>query len=354
MATFEEVMAKINKEFGAKIVKKGVQYEKQELIPFTSPRANYMTYGGIPRRGMTEFFGEEHGGKTTTALDIVANAQRIFSEENPDNPLKVVYVDAEWRIDAIWASKLGVDLNSLILVQPENQSAEEVLQMMYELIITGEVGLMVLDSIPKLVPAQLLSKTVQDKVYGGASIALTTFVNKFDTVPASKRPALIMINQLRDNLGDDWKPTKTPGGRAIRHAYKMRIQFTKGPFIDDAGYEQKSSCENPQGNIVRMRIEKNTVTPSDRRVGFYTLKYRTGIYLMKDLCDVAKEMGYITQAGSWYSLVDPETQEWEKDANGDPIRYQGIWKFYDFLWKNPDWFNYLKDAVLEKLSEVNQ
>lgn len=354
MASFDEVMAKINKEFKAKIVTQGLVYEKQQLIPFSSPRANYMTYGGVPRRGMVEFFGEEHGGKTTSALDLCANAQRIFKEENPENPLKVVFVDAEWTLDSVWAATLGVDLDSLYIVRPEQQSAEQVLQMMYDLCKTGEVGLMVLDSVPKLVSKQALDKSIEEKTYAGNSVAITTFVNKFDTLPATSRPCLIMINQLRDNLGDDWKPTKTPGGRAVRHEYKMRIQFSKGPYIDDAGYEQKSGCENPQGNIVRMRLEKNKVTPSDRRVGFYTLKYRSGVYVMKDLIDAAKELGYIQQSGSWYVLIDPETQEWEKDGEGNPIRYQGIWKFYDFFWQNPDWFKYLNDTVLEKLSEVKQ
>ncbi len=106
--------------------------------------------------------------------------------------------------------------------------------------------------------------------------------------------------------------------------------------------------------MMRMRLEKNKVTPSDRRVGFYTLKYRTGIYVMKDLIDTAKELGYVQQSGSWYALIDPETQEWEKDAEGNPIRYQGIWKFYDFFWNHEDWFNYLNDTILEKLSEVKQ
>ena len=124
--TLDDVIKRINKDAGAEIVSYGIPEREYVRIPFTSPRMNYCTYGGIPTGRIVEFYGEEHGGKTTTALDIVANYQRMESEK--ETPRRVAYFDSEMTLDVKWAEKLGVDVDDLILLQPEEQSAEEILQ----------------------------------------------------------------------------------------------------------------------------------------------------------------------------------------------------------------------------------
>ena len=117
MSKLEELMKSINKEFKEEVIHHGVSQYDYDRIPFTSPKLNFMTYGGIPMGKLIEFFGEEHGGKTTTALDIVANYQHMKDART------VLYIDAENTLDAVWATKLGVDLDDTIILNPTSQGA---------------------------------------------------------------------------------------------------------------------------------------------------------------------------------------------------------------------------------------
>lgn len=215
MRNIDLKMAEINKKFKAQIINQGTDIIEVAKIPFSSPTANWMTYGGIPVGKITEFFGGEGGGKTTSALDICANAQKKFNEvfeqhrekvldeieqlkekdtkeskKKADKlmsdlmeyvergPRVVVYIDAEQTLDVQWAQLLGVDTEAMILVRPQEQTAEQVLQIAIDLIATGDVGLCVLDSIPMLVSQNIFNEDMDKKSYGGISQALTVFCSK--------------------------------------------------------------------------------------------------------------------------------------------------------------------------------
>ena len=124
------LIKEVNKKAKEEIVTVGLNDYSYHRIPFTSPRMNYCTYGGLPIGKLIEFYGEEHGGKTTTALDIVANYQQLYDKE-------VLYVDAENTLDVEWARKLGVDVERLIIMQPKSQSAEEIFQIICDAIETA-------------------------------------------------------------------------------------------------------------------------------------------------------------------------------------------------------------------------
>ena len=197
MRNIDLKMAEINKKFKAQIINQGTDIIEVAKIPFSSPTANWMTYGGIPVGKITEFFGGEGGGKTTSALDICANAQKKFNEvfeqhrekvldeieqlkekdtkeskKKADKlmsdlmeyvergPRVVVYIDAEQTLDVQWAQLLGVDTEAMILVRPQEQTAEQVLQIAIDLIATGDVGLCVLDSIPMLVSQNIFNEKI--------------------------------------------------------------------------------------------------------------------------------------------------------------------------------------------------
>ena len=305
--SLDEVIKKINKESGANIAGYGIPKRDYTRIPFTSPRMNYCTYGGIPTGRLIEFYGEEHGGKTTTALDIVGNYQRM--QEREEHPKKVAYIDSEITLDVIWAAKLGVNVDDLILLQPEEQSAEELLQYALDLMSTGVVGLVVIDSIAAMVSAQAMDKDVADKTYAGISMALTTFGNKAIMLCKRYNATVIGINQLRDDLKSMYGATKTPGGRGWKHLCSVRMQFTRGAFINEKGEEIKRSSESPAGNKVLMSMEKNKTCPSNRRGGYYTIDYANGIDYLADLIEVALKYDIIQQHGAWYSVVDPDTGE---------------------------------------------
>ena len=323
MPKLDDVIKDLNKKTKENVVTVGLPSYEFKRIPFTSPRMNYCTFGGIPVGKITEFFGEEHGGKTTTALDIIANYQQ--SEDSR----KVLYVDAENTLDVEWARKLGVDVDELIVFKPTSQSAEEIFQFILNAIDTGEIGLWVLDSIGALASAQELEKTMEEKTYAGISGPLTVFGRKVEMLMHRHQCTGIGINQIRDDLGAMWAgAVKTPGGKGWKHYCAVRMQFSKGKYIDEDGNDLNSKAESPAGNYVLMSMVKNKSCPPTRRTGFYTLNYEYGIDYLKDLVEVAMKYGVIDKSGAWYSIVDLST--------GELIaKLQGMANVYKYL-ENPD------------------
>ncbi len=306
--TLDEIIKKVNKDAGANIVGYGIPKREYTRIPFTSPRMNYCTYGGIPTGRLIEFYGEEHGGKTSTALDIVGNYQRM--QADADNPKRVAYFDSENTLDVEWAAKLGVDVDDLILLQPESQSAEDILEIILNMLETGEVGLVILDSIAAMVSAQEMDKTVADKTYAGISMPLTVFGRKAEMLCHKFNATVIGINQIRDDLSAMYQSAvKTPGGRAWKHLCSVRMQFTRGSFIDEKGNEIKRSSESPAGNKVLMSMVKNKTCPGNRRGGYYTIDYANGIDYLTDLLEVAIKYDLIQKSGAWFEVVNPDTGE---------------------------------------------
>ena len=299
----DEIIKQTNKRFGEEIIARGLSEFNYKRIPFTSPRMNYCTFGGIPVGKITEFYGEEHGGKTTTALDIVANYQK--SDDNRD----VLYIDAENTLDVEWAKKIGVDVDKLYILQPKSQSAEEIFQIICDSVDTGEIGLWVLDSIGVLMSAQELEKTMEDKTYGGVSKPLTLFGKKIEMLMHRHKCTGIGINQLREDMNSSWGGTTTPGGRGWKHYVAVRLQFSRGKFIDEKGNELTRSAESPVGNIVLMSMTKNKTCPPTRRVGFYTINYEFGIDYLRDLIDVAIKYDIIKKSGAWFDIVNVDTGE---------------------------------------------
>lgn len=304
MGSIDELMKEMNKRSKESVVQFGITDYNFKRIPFTSPRLNYMTYGGLPVGKLIEFYGEEHGGKTTTALDSIANYQQL------EDALRVLYVDAENTLDTEWARKLGVDIDSMVVFKPTNHSAEEIFQFTLDMIETGEIGFVVIDSLGVMISAQALEKSVEEKTYAGISMALTNFCEKAVQICQKNRCTVIGINQMRDDMNAMYAgATKTPGGKAWKHNCSVRLKFSRGSFIDDKGNDIKRSSESPAGNIVMVSMEKNKTCPPNRRTGFYTINYEYGVDYLKDLVELAIKYGVIEKGGAWFSIVNPETGE---------------------------------------------
>lgn len=337
----DELMKNINKTAKETIITKGLSEFDYRRIPFTSPRMNYCTFGGIPIGKITEFYGEEHGGKTTTALDIVANYQHM------EDARDVLYIDAENTLDVEWAKKLGVDVDGMYILQPKAQSAEQIFEIICQSVETGDVGLWVLDSIGVLMSQQEYDKTMEDKTYGGIAKALTLFGKKIEMLMAQNKCTGIGINQMREDLNSQWGGQTTPGGKAWKHVCSVRLQFSRGKFIDEKGNELTRSAENPVGNIVLMSMTKNKTAPPTRRTGFYTLNYETGIDYLKDLVDVAIKYGVVDKKGAWYKIVNPEDGEIIAD------NIQGIANVFSYLEdeEHLETLQFIEDYIDNKIYE---
>jgi recombination protein RecA len=338
MATMAELMKDINKEFKENIVHQGLAHYDYERIPFTSPRLNWMTFGGLPIGKLIEFFGENHGGKSTTALDIVANFQNMERQKAEHTegyiPKKVLYADIENTLDTVWAHKLGVELDDMYILNPTNQGAETVFEKLLLMIDTGEIGLVVIDSLGAMVSNQALEKSVEDKTYGGIAMALTNFSKKAEMLCHKYKCTLIGINQLRADMNSQFGGMTTPGGEAWKFLVSVRLEFRMGQYIDEKGNGLTRGAENPAGNIVNVYMKKNKTCPPTRRTGFYTLKYLTGIDYLYDLVEVAIKYDIVERAGSWFSIINPETGELIE-------KLQGQSKVNEYL-SNPDNIEVLK------------
>jgi len=373
MGKLDTLIKDFNKQYKEEIVARGIPRIETQKIPFSSPRANYMLYGGIPRGRIVEFAGEENSGKTTTALDIVANAQKLFQEEweneiteleaidkkkkeqqsrldyiKARGPKQIVYADCENTLDEEWAQKLGVDTDKLILLKPQSQTAEQIFEMLLQMIDTDEVGLVVIDSLGVMLSAQAYEKSMEEKTYGGIAAALTLFSKKAELLCAKTGCTLIGINQMREDINSPYGGTITTGGKGWKHNCSVRLMFQKGVYIDERGNELRRSAESPAGNLVMINIAKTKVCKPDRRIGFYTLKYDNGIDKVADTVEVALKYGIIQQAGSWFNFVDIETGEMMEDDTGELIKLQGKPNVIEYLKEN----EYLFTEIYNKIKSL--
>lgn len=330
-----EWMKKVNKQYGSEIVQIGVEEKDLDLIPFSSPRLNYLSYGGVPRGRITEFYGEESSGKSTLCLDLMANFQKKWPDEY------ILYIDIEGTYDTRWASNMGVKSDSVVILNCLGQYAEEVFDQVKEAMETGAFGLMILDSIGAMYSKQASEKSFEDKTYGGIALSLTQFVNQ--SVPIIKRNniAFIGINQIRENIGNMYNPISTPGGKAWKFACSQRYMCRKGKFLDDKGNEISSSSENPQGHLIEVKLIKSKTCPSDRRIGKCSLFYRTGIRQDIDLLDLAIKFDIIHKGGAWFNAT----------INGNDYKWQGQSKVLEALNTNELLFNSIKNDVNKMLVE---
>ena len=328
-------MKKVNKTYGSEIVELNVTEKDLDLIPFTSPRLNYMSYGGVPRGRITEFYGEESSGKSTLCLDLMANFQKKWPDEY------ILYIDIEGTYDAKWASNMGVKPDTVVILNCLGQYAEEVFDQVKEAMETGAFGLMILDSIGAMYSKQASEKSFEEKTYGGIALSLTQFVNQ--CVPIIKRNniAFVGINQIRENIGNMYNPISTPGGKAWKFACSQRYMCRKGKFLDEKGNEISSGSENPQGHLIEVKLIKSKTCPSDRRISKCSLFYRTGIRQDIDLLDLAVKFDVIHKAGAWFNAT----------INGNDYKWQGQIKVLEAINSNKELFENIKIKVMNLLLE---
>lgn len=365
--SYADIIKKRIKDWNCDGLMEGAKAKRGNKIPFSSPLLNYSTYGGIPRDAITEFFGAPGGGKSTTAVDICKTAYKLFQEEYQDQllafqekinngnksliseyedvkergPKKVLYIDLEHSFDAVWADTLGIREGEIDIMQPPDVFAEDILQTVKEIIETGEVGLIVLDSIPSLVTQSELDKKFGERTVASLSGLLTIFCRKIVQLLTRYGTTLIVINQIRDNMDSPYV-VNTPGGNALKFYCSLRIQFKIGAPVDFLGNELPASTENPAGYKVTAKIVKQKSAPNDRRAGSYYLMAHSGIRVDMDFCMLAvNKYNIVRKSGAWYTLYDPYTKEQLVDETGKPVKVNGMTKVFEYVQNNPEYFNRL-------------
>jgi recombination protein RecA len=369
--SLDNLIKDMNRKYKQDILVKGNVIPKSKTIPVSSPMLSFMLYGGIPRGKLIEFAGEENGGKTTTALDVVKNAQKLFVEENKleiellelkekrnkqeenklqmlkaTGPKRILYADCENTISEDWCKTLGVDLENMILLKPISQTAEQIFEIILQAIETNELGLVVIDSLGVMLSAQAFEKTMEEKTYGGIASALTLFSKKAELLCNNTECTLIGINQMREDMNSTYGGQITTGGKGWKHNCSLRLMFQKGSYIDEDGSDLKRSAASPFGNIVNVSLAKTKVFKPDRRIGYYTLNYTYGIDYVADMIELGIRLGVINQMGSWFNIIDKTTGEvFIDEESEEEIKVHGKANLKKLILENGVIYNFIEEEI---------
>lgn len=329
----EDVLSRINKDLGAKIVTIGFANEERKRVPSSSITLNWMTHGGLCRGTIVEFYGRESSGKTTTAVDFAKNLTKILKSEGKGQ--MVAYADLECSLDAERCMMLGLNPSETIIIQPDgNQSGEDVLNALLDMLREGIVGGVILDSIPTLVTRDELDKDLtKDPKRGGVAALMTRFLREAVPLVAKNDVLFVLVNQIRDSQ-DPYKPFTTPGGKAVKFYSSARLDFMPGHYLNEKGEEISGNSDTAWGMQVKVRIVKAKGFAPDRLLGQFPLSFMGGIDEAGDLASLMLATRAIAQAGSWFTIFD-ESGVMEADDAGRPAKAQGLGKIVSMLRENP-------------------
>lgn len=321
----EEAMKKLTKDFGTGIVM--LLGEKPQMKIDTISTGSLLLddalgVGGLPKGRIIEIYGPESSGKTTVSLHAVAEEQKKGGT--------VAFVDAEHALDPKYAAQLGVDIDKLLVSQPD--SGEQALEVVLALVSSGAVSLIVIDSVAALTPRAEIEGDMGDSHVGLQARLMSQALRKLASIINNMDCTVIFINQLREKVGVIYgSPEVTPGGRALKFYASVRLDIRKGEAIKDG--------TDIIGNKVKIKVVKNKVAPPFKMVEC-EMMYGEGLSVVSELIDLAVKFEIIEKAGSWYAY------------QGDKIG-QGKQNTKKYLLSNTDAYDEIHVLVKSRLQSVD-
>ena len=300
LEALKTAMASIEKNFGqGAIMRLGESFKAQNIatIPTGSIALDLaLGVGGVPRGRVIEIYGPESSGKTTLALHIVAEAQRAGGT--------AAFVDAEHALDPLYASRIGVDVDELIVSQPD--TGEQALEIVETLVRSGAVDVLVIDSVAALTPRAEIEGEMGDSHMGLQARLMSQALRKLTGIISKSRTTVIFINQIRMKIGVMFgNPETTTGGNALKFYASIRMDIRRLQSIKEG--------ERVLGNRVRVKVVKNKVAPPFR-VAEFDIMFNEGISKVGNLVDVGVEMGVLEKSGAWYKYNDENIAQGRESA----------------------------------------
>ncbi len=310
-------MAQIEREFGAGSIMKLGENTNMEVGHISTGSLGLdlaLGIGGVPRGRIVEIYGPESSGKTTVALHIVAEAQKMGGE--------AAFIDVEHALDPMYAKALGVDIDSLLVSQPD--CGEDALEITEALCRTGAIDVVIVDSVAALTPRQEIEGDMGAATVGVQARLMSQAMRKLAAVVSKSHATVVFINQLREKVGVMYgNPETTPGGRALKFYASVRLDVRK--------LEQLKDGDTPYGNRVRAKVVKNKLAPPFRFAEF-DLIFGRGISQESEVFDLAVRLELVQKSGSWFSY------------RGERLA-QGRENCRKLLQSNPELMQDLKDQI---------
>ena len=320
----EVALSQIEKQFGKGSVMKLGEYQAMnvEAIPTGALGLDIaLGIGGVPRGRIIEIFGPESSGKTTLALHIIAEAQKMNGE--------AAFIDAEHALDPVYAKHLGVDIDNLIVSQPD--TGEQALEITESLVRSGALDVIVVDSVAALVPKAEIDGDMGDSHMGLQARLMSQALRKLAGAINKSKTVIIFINQLREKIGVMFgNPETTTGGRALKFYASVRLDIRKIENIKQDG--------EIVGNRARVKVVKNKVAPPFREAEF-DIVYGKGISKEGNILDMAVNLDIIEKSGSWFSY------------NGEKIG-QGRENVKQYLHNNPEVMEEVEKKVRDNFAKA--
>ena len=320
----EVAMGQIEKQFGKGSVMKLGEFQAMniEAIPTGALGLDIaLGIGGVPRGRIVEIYGPESSGKTTLALHIIAEAQKMNGE--------AAFIDAEHALDPVYAKHLGVDIDNLIVSQPD--TGEQALEITEALIRSGALDVIVVDSVAALVPKAEIDGDMGDSHIGLQARLMSQALRKLAGAINKSKTVLIFINQLREKVGIMFgNPETTTGGRALKYYSSVRLDIRKIENIKQDG--------EVVGNRARVKVVKNKVAPPFREAEF-DIVYGKGISKEGNILDIGVNLDIVEKSGSWFSY------------NGERIG-QGRENVKKYMKEHPEMMAEIEEKIRAKFSEA--
>ena len=353
----KDIVKNIAKKYDMEgIANVGVNADKfKTTLSLGSPSLDFCTYNSIPEGIFVEISGKESSGKTTLAFLMASDYIKKEKKKPIEQRRHILFVDAEGTADPQWAlTSTGYDMNDqdiqTLYITPLGQTAEQIFDMVIESVKSGQIGLIIFDSLVAIAPQQTANESLEKKDMGIMAKVMADFVRRTTGLFNKFRTTFIGINGIIMNISGYGNPETTGGGEYWKRACSLRLKVKRGGYFDENGGDLSSNAESPAGHIIEVAVLKTKFCRWDRKLGRCHLNYVRGIDILQDTIEVATHFGMIEKTGGWYSFIDLNTGAYLSDANGKQIKLNGANNVKKYFNEHLDFWKKIYDAVYEKLS----